>query len=170
MNRFSTASLITRTTNDVSQMQIFIAMGLKVLIKAPILAVWAICKISSTSVEWTTATIITVAVIVLSIGTLVLLCYPKFQRIQTLTDDLNHVTRENISGVRVIRAFNAEKYQEKKFEKVNREVTKTQLFTSRSMGALMPIMFLCMNGLTLAIYWIGAYLINDAAGMPEKVQ
>lgn len=169
MNRFSTASLITRTTNDVSQMQIFIAMGLKVLIKAPILAVWAICKISSTSVEWTTATIITVAVIVLSIGTLVLLCYPKFQRIQTLTDDLNHATRENISGVRVIRAFNAEKYQEKKFEKVNREVTKTQLFTSRSMGALMPIMFLCMNGLTLAIYWIGAYLINDAAGMPEKV-
>ncbi len=168
MNRFSTPSLITRTTNDVVQIQMFTAMGLKALIKAPILAIWAICKISTTNMQWTSAILITVVVMVVAICMLVAVCYPKFRKVQKLTDNLNDVTRENISGVRVIRAFNAEDYQNKRFGKVNDDVTKNHLFTARSMGALMPIMFLCMNGLSLAIYWIGAYLINDAASIPEK--
>lgn len=161
MNRFTTPSLITRTTNDVVQMQNFIAMGMQVSIKAPILAIWAICKISSTSIAWTSATIVCVAVIVVMVGILVGLCYPKFKRIQKLTDSLNDVTRENVSGVRVVRAFNAEDYQEEKFEAVNTKIMKNQLFTSKTMGLMMPVMNLCMNGLTLAIYWIGAYLIHD---------
>ncbi len=169
MNRFSTPSLITRTTNDVVQLQMFMAMGLKVVLKAPILAVWAICKISATNVQWTTAVLITVVILVATICILVAVCYPKFRKVQKLTDDLNNVTRENISGVRVIRAFNAEDYQDQRFGRVNDEVTRNQLFTARSMGILMPVMFLCMNGLSLAIYWIGAYLINGAASIPEKV-
>lgn len=162
MSSFSTPSLITRTTNDVVQLQMLIAMGLQVLVKAPVLAIWAICKISATSIEWTTATLIAVAVIVVLVVTLVLVCYPKFKEIQKLTDRLNDVTRENVSGVRVVRAFNAEAYQEAKFEAVNEKVTKNNLFTSRTMGLMMPVMNLCMNGLTLAIYWIGAILINQA--------
>lgn len=163
MNRFTTPSLITRTTNDVVQMQNFVAMGMQVSIKAPILAIWAICKISSTSIAWTSATIICVAVIVVTVGILVGLCYPKFKRIQKLTDSLNDVTRENVSGVRVVRAFNAEEYQEEKFEAVNTKIMKNQLFTSKAMGLMMPVMNLCMTGLMLAIYWIGAYLINEEA-------
>lgn len=170
INQFSTPSLITRTTNDVVQMQMLMAMGLQVLIKAPVLAVWAICKISSTSVEWTTATFVTVFIIVALITVLVALCYPKFKQIQKLTDNLNDVTRENMSGVRVIRAFNAEKYQQEKFNKVNEDITRNHLFTARAMGLMMPVMNTCMSGLTLAIYWIGAILINSAAGIPEKVE
>lgn len=162
INRFSTPSLITRTTNDVVQMQMLIAMGMQVLIKAPILAVWAICKISLTSIEWTTATFIVVLIIAVTVGIIVGVCYPRFKKMQRLTDDLNTATRENLSGVRVIRAFNAENYQENKFDKVNREITKTNLFTSRTMGLMMPVISACMNGLTLAIYWIGAVLINEA--------
>ncbi|MBO4989701.1 MAG: ABC transporter ATP-binding protein [Clostridia bacterium] len=168
MSSFSTPSLITRTTNDVVQLQMLIAMGLQVLVKAPVLAIWAICKISATSIEWTTATLIAVAVIVVLVVTLVLVCYPKFKEIQKLTDRLNDVTRENVSGVRVVRAFNAEAYQEAKFEAVNEKVTKNNLFTSRTMGLMMPVMNLCMNGLTLAIYWIGAILINRAEAL-ERV-
>lgn len=160
INRFSTPSLITRTTNDVVQMQMLIAMGLQVLIKAPIMAVWAILKISHTSIEWTSAVLICVAVMVVSIVILVSLVYPRFKEIQKLTDSLNDVTRENISGVRVVRAFNAEQYQERKFAKVNNAITGNHLFTSRTMGLMMPVMTIVMNGLTLAIYWIGAYLIN----------
>lgn len=162
MNRFSTPSLITRTTNDVVQMQNFMAMGLQFLIKAPVLAIWAICKISNTSIEWTTSTIIFVGIIILVVGILVALCFPRFKKIQKLTDNLNDVTRENITGVRVVRAFNADEYQEDKFNTVNTMVTKNQLFTTRTMGLMMPVMNLCMNGLTLSIYWIGAYLINKA--------
>ncbi|MGN0518114.1 MAG: ABC transporter ATP-binding protein [Acutalibacteraceae bacterium] len=162
INRFSTPSLITRTTNDVVQMQMLIAMGMQVLIKAPILAVWAICKISLTSIEWTTATFIVVLIIAVTVGIIVGVCYPRFKKMQRLTDDLNTATRENLSGVRVIRAFNAENYQENKFDKVNREITRTNLFTSRTMGLMMPVISACMNGLTLAIYWIGAVLINEA--------
>lgn len=162
MNRFSTPSLITRTTNDVVQMQNFMAMGLQFLIKAPVLAIWAICKISNTSIEWTTSTIIFVGIIILVVGILVALCFPRFKKIQKLTDNLNDVTRENITGVRVVRAFNADEYQENKFNTVNTMVTKNQLFTTRTMGLMMPVMNLCMNGLTLSIYWIGAYLINKA--------
>jgi ATP-binding cassette subfamily B protein len=170
MNKFSTPSLITRTTNDVVQMQNFIAMGMQVMIKAPVLAIWAICKISSTAIEWTVATIICVCVIVVVVVMLVAICYPKFKQIQKLTDRLNDVTRENITGVRVIRAFNAEEYQSEKFEKVNEEVKHNQLFTARTMGIMMPVMTISMNALTLAIYWIGAILINRASAIPERVE
>ncbi|MDE6664815.1 MAG: ABC transporter ATP-binding protein/permease [Ruminococcus sp.] len=162
INKFSTPSLITRTTNDVVQLQMLIAMGMQMMIKAPVTAIWAIAKISASSVEWTTAILICVGIIVVTISMLVLLAYPKFKSIQKLTDNLNDVTRENISGVRVVRAFNAEKYQEKKFDEVNTAITKNHLFTARIMGIMMPVMTMAMSGLTLAIYWIGAYLINKA--------
>ena len=165
INKFSTPSLITRTTNDVVQMQMLIAMGMQIIIKAPITAVWAITKISSTSVEWTTAILICVGIMVATILTLVLFAYPKFKQIQTLTDRLNDTTRENISGVRVVRAFNAEQYQEGKFDAVNSAITKNNLFTSRIMGFMFPVMSLSMSGLTLAIYWVGAYLVNGAEVM-----
>lgn len=164
INRFSTPSLITRTTNDVVQMQMLVAMGLQVVVKAPVMAVWAICKISATNLQWTLAVAITVVTIVVMLALIVGLCYPKFKKIQKLTDDLNDITRENIGGVRVIRAYNAESYQEGKFEKVNSAVTKNHLFTARAMGFLMPVMTLCMSGLSLAIYWIAAVLINDISG------
>ena len=163
MNKFSVPSLITRTTNDVVQMQNFMAMGVQLIFKAPIMAVWAICKISSTNIEWTSAVIISVGIILLCITILVGICLPRFKKIQKLTDDINNVTRENVSGIRVVRAFNAENYQEKKFEKVNNEITKNNLFTSRAMGFMMPIMTLVMNGLMIAIYWIGAILVNNIA-------
>lgn len=162
INHFSTPSLITRTTNDVVQMQMLIAIGLQVLIKAPVLAVWAITKISATSVEWTSAVAVCVAIMIFTIVVLVLLAYPKFKQIQKLTDRLNDVTRENIAGVRVVRAFNAEEYQQDKFAHVNEAITKNHLFTSRALGVMMPVMTVSMSGLTLAIYWIGAYLINRA--------
>ncbi|MBP5331903.1 MAG: ABC transporter ATP-binding protein [Lachnospiraceae bacterium] len=162
INHFSTPSLITRTTNDVVQMQMLIAIGLQVLIKAPVLAVWAITKISATSVEWTSAVAVCVAIMIFTIVVLVLLAYPKFKQIQKLTDRLNDVTRENIAGVRVVRAFNAEEYQQDKFAAVNEAITKNHLFTSRTLGIMMPVMTVSMSGLTLAIYWIGAYLINRA--------
>jgi ATP-binding cassette subfamily B multidrug efflux pump len=170
INYFTTPSLITRTTNDVVQMQMLIAMGMQVMIKAPILAIWAISKISFTNMAWTAATFITVLIIVVLLGVIILLCYPRFKKIQKLTDRLNDTARENISGVRVVRAFNAEAYQENKFEKVNLEVTKNQLFTTRGMGLLMPIMMLCMSGLTLAIYWIGAYVIEGAPLLDKAVE
>lgn len=162
MKNFSTSSLITRTTNDVTQLQNFISIGLQMLIKAPILAIWAICKISASSIEWTLATIVCVIIIFVTVSIIVALCLPKFKKIQKLTDNLNNATRENVSGVRVVRAFNAENYQENKFEKANDALTKSNLFTSRTTGLLMPIISMCMNGLSLAIYWIGAYLINKA--------
>lgn len=163
IKKFSVPSLITRTTNDVMQLQNFMAMGVQLMFKAPIMAIWAICKISSTNISWTMAILISVVIIVVCIGILVGICLPKFRKIQKLTDDINNVTRENISGVRVVRAFNAENYQEEKFEKTNKEITDINLFTSRTMGFLMPIMTLAMNGLMVAIYWIGAILINNIA-------
>ena len=161
MKKFSVPSLITRTTNDVMQVQNFMAMGVQMVFRAPIMAVWAICKISATNIKWTTAVIISVTLIVVCIGILISVCLPRFKKIQKLTDNINNVTRENVSGVRVVRAFNAERYQEQRFEKVNNEITKNHLFTSRSMGLMSPIMTIVMNGLTLAIYWIGAILINN---------
>lgn len=169
INKFGSSSLITRTTNDVVQMQTFVAIGLQLLIKAPVLAVWAILKVSSTAVEWTVATAVVVGVIVVTVGMLVGICYPKFKRIQKLTDALNTATRESVTGVRVVRAFNAEDYQCGKFEKVNDKVASNQLFTARWLGLMMPLMTICLNGLTLAVYWIGAALINDAVGM-DKVE
>ncbi len=168
MNRFTTPSLITRTTNDVVHMQMFTAMGIQLLIKAPVLAIWAILKISNSSMYWTIATAATVGIIVVSVSILVGFTLPKFRRIQKLTDELNDVTRENISGVRVVRAFNAEDYQNDKFEVVNNKVMRNHLFTTRTMGLMMPIMTICMNALMLAIYWIGSYLI-DKAPLTERL-
>ena len=169
INHFSTASLITRTTNDVVQMQTLIAMGTMLIIKAPVMAIWAISKISVRNISWTTATLIAVGIIILFVVLLIAYAYPRFRKIQKLTDDLNKTTRENISGVRVIRAFNAEDDRSKKFEDVNEKVTKNLLQTSRAMGLMMPVLSTCMSGLTLAIYWIGAVLISNA-DMSNKVQ
>lgn len=163
IKEFSVPSLITRTTNDVMQVQMFMAMGVQLLFKAPIMAIWAIFKISNTNVQWTTAVLISVLIIAICVGILIAVCFPRFKRIQKLTDDINNVTRENISGIRVVRAFNAEEYQENKFEDVNSKITRNHLVTSRTMGVMNPVMTIVLNGLTLSIYWIGAILINDIA-------
>ncbi|MEH7177091.1 ABC transporter ATP-binding protein [Neobacillus vireti] len=168
INGFSTPSLITRSTNDITQIQMLIAMGLQVVIKAPILAVWAIFKIMGKSWQWTATTGIAVAILILMLTILIFVAMPKFKVIQSLTDNLNTVSRENLSGIRVVHAYNAEKYQEAKFEKANDELTKTNLFTSRTMAIIMPTMGIIMSGMSLAIYWIGAYLINDAA-LPNRL-
>lgn len=162
INRFSTSSLITRSTNDVTQIQMLVTMGLQMVIKAPILSVWAITKIAGKGVEWSLATGVAVLVLVIVIVSIMFLIMPKFKIMQTLTDNLNQVTRENLTGLRVVRAYNAEAYQEKKFEKANEEVTETQLFTSRGTAVILPVITVIMNGLTLSIYWIGAYLIDRA--------
>lgn len=168
IGQFSTSSLITRSTNDITQVQTLIAMGLQVMIKAPILAVWAIVKISGKSWQWSLSTGGAVFALVILVTVLVVFALPKFKIVQQLTDNLNRVTRENLTGVRVVRAYNAEDYQETKFNKANDEMTKTNLFTNRIMAIMMPGMSLIMNGLTLAIYWIGAYLINGA-DIPDRL-
>lgn len=168
INKFSTASLITRTTNDIMQVQMLISMGLQVVIKAPILAVWAICKILTQNWQWSVVTAAAVVIMAVMMLILLLVVFPKFRRVQKLTDNLNSVTRENLTGVRVVRAYNAEKYQEEKFEGANLELTKTQLFTSRAMAVLAPVMTMLMSGLTLAIYWIGAYLIDGLSSVAER--
>lgn len=162
INRFSTDSLITRSTNDVTQVQMLIAMGLQTIIKAPILGVWAITKIAGKGLEWTAATGVTLGIMVIVIVVIMIFVMPKFKKMQVLTDNLNRVTRENLTGLRVVRAYNAEDYQEEKFEKANEELMATQLYTNRGMAVMMPMMTTLMSGLTLAIYWIGAYLINGA--------
>lgn len=161
IGHFSTASLITRSTNDVTQIQMLIAMGLQMLVKAPIMAVWAICKIADKQWQWTLTTGIAVVVLLVVVGTCLVLVTPKFKKIQELTDDVNRVTRENLTGLRVVRAYNAESYQENKFEKANEALTSTNLFTHRAMSFMMPCIQLVMSGLSLSIYWIGAVLIND---------
>ena len=160
VNRFSTPSLITRTTNDIQQVHMANVMTLRMLIYAPIMAIWAICKINASSGELTAATAVAVIVLVVCIAAVMLLVMPKFKLMQKLTDRLNGVTRENLTGIRVVRAYNAEDYQQNKFEKANTEFTGTQLFTGRLLALMSPIMMLVMNGLTLAIYWIGASLMN----------
>lgn len=162
INKFSTASLITRSTNDVQQIQMFIAMGLQMIIKSPITAVWAITKIAGKQWQWSVAVAAAVSVMIVGISIVMLLVTKKFKKLQRLTDDLNQTTRENLSGLRVIRAYNAEKFQEDKFGKVNEEFTRTHLFTGRVMAFMHPLMSLVMNGISLSIYWIGAYIINDA--------
>ncbi|KEF38514.1 ABC-type multidrug transport system, ATPase and permease component [Schinkia azotoformans MEV2011] len=168
VSRFSTASLITRSTNDIMQIQMLIIMGLQVVIRAPIMAVWAIFKIMGKSWEWTAATGIAIAFLCVLIVIVVFVALPKFRMIQTLTDQLNRVTRENLSGMRVVRAYNAEKYEEEKFESANNDLTRTNLFTSRTMAILFPSIGLMISGMNLAIYWIGAVLINDAS-MPNRL-
>ncbi len=168
IKNFSTSSLITRTTNDITQVQMLIAMGMQMLIKAPIMAVWAIMKIYGKGFEWSVITAGAVGILLIMILILILVALPKFKIIQKLTDNLNHTSRENLTGIRVVRAFNAEKYQEGKFASANNELTKTNMFTSRTMALLTPGMQLIMSGLSLSIYWVGAYMINDA-GMLDKL-
>ena len=163
IGRFSTASLITRSTNDIQQVLMFIVMGLQMLIKAPVTAVWAICKISGQQWQWSMTTAIGVVIVLCTVGVCIKLVLPKVKRMQKLTDDLNRVTRENLNGLRVVRAYNAENYQEKKFDASNDELTRTQLFQQRTMSFMMPTMSLVQSGLMLAVYWIGAILMNDAA-------
>ncbi|WP_097003243.1 ABC transporter ATP-binding protein [Lacrimispora amygdalina] len=165
INRFSTDSLITRSTNDITQVQMLITMGLQMLIKAPIMAVWAITKIAGKGYAWTMATGLTVGIMVVVIGTIMIFIMPKFKKMQILTDNLNRVTRENLTGLRVVRAYNAERFQEEKFEQANGELTDTQLFTNRGMAIMQPMMSALMSGLSLAIYWTGAYFINGAQAM-----
>ena len=168
IGRFSTASLITRSTNDVTQVQMLIVMGLSIMLRAPIMAVMAILKIVDKSWQWTLSTGVAVVVLLIVVIICVSLCMPKFKRLQSLTDDINQVTRENLTGLNVVRAYNAEAYQEEKFEKVNKDLTDTHWFTSKTMAFMMPTIMMIMNGLSLAIYWIGAVLIKDAQDMQEK--
>lgn len=168
ISRFSTASLISRSTNDVTQVQMIIAMGLQVMIKAPIMAVWAIIKIAGKGTEWTIATAAFVVFLLVVISIVFSLATPRFRKMQWFTDAVNRITRENLTGLRVVRAFNADRFQQERFEKTNRELTGTQLFTSRVMAVMNPCMTIIMNGLTLSIYWIGAILLNEAA-MTEKL-
>ena len=168
IGHFSTASLITRSTNDVTQIQMLIAMGLQMLVKAPIMAVWAVCKIADKQWQWTLSTAAAVAILLIIVGICLLLATPKFRKMQKLTDDVNRVTRENLTGLRVVRAYNAEDYQESKFDSANTALTKNQLFAQRTMAFLLPSIQMVMSGLSLAIYWIGAVLINQA-GMQGKL-
>ncbi|MGI6010312.1 MAG: ABC transporter ATP-binding protein [Ruminococcus sp.] len=168
INRFSTASLITRSTNDITQIQMFVAMGLEMMIKAPVTGVWAITKIAGKGREWSLATAAAVVILLLLIFVVIKFAIPKFRRIQGLTDNINRITREHLTGLRVVRAYNAEEYQERKFAKANDELTNNNLYAFRIMAIMNPGMQVIMNGLTLAIYWIGAILINQSVGM-EKV-
>lgn len=168
VKQFSTSSLITRTTNDITQVQMFVAMGLQLLIKAPITAAWAITKISNKSWQWSAITAVAVGVLLTTIGILIAIVLPRFNKVQKLIDKLNNVTRENLTGIRVVRAFNAEEYQQNKFEDVNTDLTNLQLFNQKAFAVLSPIMYLVMYFLTLAIYFVGASLIKDAL-MADKL-
>ena len=159
---FSTSSLITRTTNDITQIEMVIAMGLQLLLKAPITAVWAITKIVNKRGQWSVITLVGVLILLSVIGIITALVLPRFKRVQKLTDKLNEVTRENLTGIRVVKAFNAEDYQQDKFEDVNKNLTKTQLFNQKTFAIMQPVMYMVMYGLTLAIYFVGAFLIKDA--------
>lgn len=162
INKFSTSSLITRSTNDINQIQMFFMMALKIGIRAPIMAIWAVIKMYGKSWEWTAVTGVFVVLLLAMIGTIYALTIPKFTIIQKLTDSLNRVTRENLNGIRVVHAYNAEKYQEKKFGRTNDELTKTSLFTHRLMSFAEPGMQFLLMGLVLSIYWVGTYIINAA--------
>lgn len=168
VKNFSTSSLITRTTNDITQIQMFISMGLQLLIKAPVTAIWAVTKILNKNIAWSAVTAVAVIILLVTILALMSIVMPRFKRVQKLTDKLNGVTRENLTGIRVVRAFNAEKYQEDKFSKVNNELTNTQLFNQKAFAIMQPIMYLVMYFLTLSIYFIGADLINKAM-MSDKL-
>lgn len=163
IGKFSTSSLLTRSTNDVMQVQMLLVMGTEILFKAPMTAIWAIVKISGKGWQWTTATAVAVVVLLMIVSVCLSLALPKFKKMQKLTDNLNRVTRENLNGLQVIRAYNAEEYQEKKFEAANEELKSAQLFTGRVMSFMSPGIQAVMNGLSLAVYWIGAYLIQNAA-------
>ncbi len=163
INAFSTASLITRSTNDVSQVQMMVVLALQVVVKAPLMAVWAIMKIAGKAWQWSLATGIAVVLLIVILGIAIKLTFPRFRRMQWLQDALNQSARENLTGIRVVRAYNAEKYQEKKFEKANTDLLENSLYANRTMTMLSPFMSLVMNCLNMSIYWIGAVLINAVA-------
>ena len=162
VKKFKVSSLITRTTNDITQIQMLISMGLQMMIKAPITAIWAITKILNKSFEWSMLTGIALAIVLVSVATLMVIVIPKFKLIQKLTDSVNNSIRENITGIRVIRAFNAEKYQENKFNDINTELTGVQLFTQRALAIMSPIMNIVLYTLNITIFFVGAYLIKGA--------
>ena len=162
INQFSTASLINRTTNDITQIQTLIAMSLQAIIKAPILAVWAVIKISGNNWQWSASTAVAVFVLVIMLAATLIFAVPRFKRIQGITDKLNRIVREHLTGIRVVHAYNAEKYQEEKFAVANEELTETNLVANRVMAIMSPGMTLINSGLTLAVYWIGAILIQNA--------
>ncbi|WP_405344737.1 ABC transporter ATP-binding protein [Ruminococcus sp.] len=167
INRFSTASLITRSTNDITQVQTIIVFGLFVIVRAPLMAVLAITKIADKSSEWTISAAIAVGLVILILGFCFIFAHPLFKRIQLLTDNINRITRENLTGLRVVRAYNAEQYQKDKFEQANTDITQNNMKAHRIMSIMMPSMMLIMNGLSLIVYWIGAYLI-DGAPLQDK--
>ena len=167
MKKFKASSLITRTTNDITNVEMFLGIGLQMLIKAPITAVWAIFKILNKGKEWSIATGIGVDILLLIIGLLLILVFPNFKKVQKLIDNINELTREQLKGIRVIRAFNAETYSENKFAKGNNDLTKLQMFNQKMMGILNPGIYLIMQGVSLSIYIIGAYLINEASMMDK---
>ncbi len=169
IDNFSTASLINRSTNDITQIQNVVAMGLQVVVKAPIMAVWAIAKIAGKDYwQWTATTAVAVFILIIVLAITLIFALPRFKKIQGLTDNLNRVTREHLTGIRVVRAYNAERYQENKFAKANDEVTVTNMTANRVMALMSPTMTLISSGITLIVYWIGAYLI-EAAGMGAKL-
>ena len=168
VKQFSTSSLITRTTNDITQIEMLIAMGLQLLIKAPITAIWAITKILNKSWQWSAITAVAVAILMATIATLMVIVLPRFKKVQKLIDKLNGVTRENLTGIRVVRAFNAEQYQEEKFDKANNNLTNQQLFNQKVFAVMQPMMYIIMYMVILSIYYVGAYLIKDA-GMADKI-
>ena len=168
VKQFSTSSLITRTTNDVTQVEMLIAIGLQLLIKAPITAVWAVTKILNKSWQWSALTGVAVVILLSVIITLMIIVIPRFKRVQKLIDKLNGVTRENLTGIRVVRAFNAEDYQEEKFNKVNTDLTDLQLYNQKKFAIMSPVMYMIMYCLTLAIYFVGAYLIENSV-MADKI-
>lgn len=168
IKQFSTSSLITRSTNDVTQVQNFIVMGAQMLVKAPIMAIWAISKIANKGFEFTLITGIGLGIVLTLVISLVIIVLPKYKRIQGYTDNLNRITRENLTGIRVVRAYNAEDFQKERFENANNELTQTNMFTQRAMALLDPVMSSVMGGISLAIYWVGASLINTAS-MIDKI-
>ena len=168
VKQFSTSSLITRTTNDITQIEMLIAMGLQLLIKAPITAIWAITKILNKSWQWSAITAVAVAILMTTIAIIMVIVLPRFKKVQKLIDKLNGVTRENLTGIRVARAFNAEQYQEEKFDKANNNLTNQQLFNQKVFAVMQPMMYIIMYMVILSIYYVGAYLIKDA-GMADKI-
>ena len=168
IKKFSTSSLITRTTNDVTNLEMLLSMGLQLLIKAPITAIWAIKKILGKNFTWSVVTGSAVLILMVMIVALVILVLPKFKLVQKLIDKINGLTREHLKGIRVIRAFNAEEFHENKFERQNKKLTDTQMFNQKVMSITSPVMYLIMNGVSLAIYFTGAYML-DSALFAEKI-
>ena len=168
VKQFSTSSLITRTTNDITQVEMLVAMGLQLSIKAPVTAIWAVTKILNKSWQWSVITAVCVVILLSVVAMLTIIVVPKFKIVQKLTDKINGVTRENLTGIRVVRAFNAEKFQEQKFDKVNNDLTNQQLYNQKKFAIMQPVMYLVMYSLTLAIYYVGTFLIKDAS-MSDKI-